>query len=126
MIISEKNRAKIESKIEMVQGRCRERTITADDIFRTVQDVEQYRVNHNIPKRAMEGTCISGDPNAQDFPNAYKWTPMSTQYMISFEKGKYRLDNIQRTICMRAGLDIRVYWSDEAKEKILDAARVLI
>lgn len=93
IILNETNKGKIESIIAASQGRAKERTIDVDDIFATAVGIERKL---GIPKKHLEGCVFWCDPNAQDFPNAYKYAPHSTQFRLTFYGGKWRVDNICR------------------------------
>lgn len=123
IIISEKNTEKITAMIKEEEGRSRERTITARDVFDAVERMEQRRKDLKVSKAALELTTVWCDPNAQNFPNAYKYRPYSTQFLIIFAKGKYRLCHVKRLECCRYGRWYDIDWSDTAKEQILEGAR---
>lgn len=51
-------------------------------------------------KAELEGCSWRYDHNHQDFPNAYKFIPESTQLLITFVGGKWRLLKVSREITM--------------------------
>ena len=65
--------------------------------------IERIEAKLDLPKARMEGVKYHVDPRAQDFPNAYEYTPMSTQFNLTFSKGKWRISDIGRASVQRAG-----------------------
>lgn len=84
---------KLNTVLDEVQNRCRERTVTAQQIMDALDDITKTL---NIPKKAMEGVSVSIDLNAQHFPRAYKYEPMSTIVEAIYGKGKWSVVRIYR------------------------------
>ena len=117
--INEKNMAKIESALNEVQKRSRERTITVKQIMEMPNTLKRH---YGIHKKDFEGSVFYIDMNAQNFPNAYKYKPMSTQFEIYCKNGKFRLDGITREQTRREGKRVIAYLSETTKEAILKSA----
>ena len=74
-----KIKSKVNDVIKNVEGRASARTITADDVFTAINYLEEKL---NIPKKYMIGIKAAIDVNAQHFPSAYKYDPMSTIFEV--------------------------------------------
>ena len=107
---------KVNAAIKEVEGRATVRTASAADLADALLEIEKKL---SITKKAMEGVSACIDVHAQDFPNAYKYTPLSTQFFCEFRKGYWRLKNIVRDDCEKAGQKFRLSLTDEAKDAII-------
>lgn len=91
IIVSEKNRGRIAAAIEEAEGRATVRCLTYAAVLVAIERIE---AKLDLPKARMEGVRFHVDTWAQDFPNAYEFTPMSTQFNLTFSKGKWRISDI--------------------------------
>ncbi len=112
--------AKVQKIIDEVQGRAKERTIAVNDIAGAVINAEQ---KIGLTKKALNGCSIWFDLNGQDFPSAYKWTPMSTQFTVEMINGKWYLTDVQREKCTKATADVRL--TEQAKELLMAKIKTL-
>lgn len=110
IILDPRNETKIEAAIKTAEGKATVRRISFADIVTALSD---YQKRLNISKRALEGVIVHIDVNAQKFPNAYKFTPESTQFSAVMLKGKWRIYNICRAKCT----DVRFYSHFTAENK---------
>lgn len=82
MKININNTEKLSAAIEAAEGtRVNARTITAEDVIRSVEKIEK-RLRYLLPKKGWKGLKFNVDPHAQQFPAAYKGTPQSTQFRV--------------------------------------------
>ena len=100
IIVSEKNRERIVKAINEAEGRSTARCLTYASVLVAIERIE---AKLSLPKARMEGVRFHVDTWAQDFPNAYEFTPMSTQFNLTFSKGKWRISDIGRASVQRAG-----------------------
>lgn len=100
IIVNEKNMDRIGAAISEAEGRAESRCVDAESVTSSIARIEEHL---NIPKKWMEGLVFDCDPNAQAFPNAYKYTPYSTQFTLTYAKGKWRISNIRRDCTRTAG-----------------------
>lgn len=107
-------KSELESVLDSVQARSKVRTITVRGILDILKQIDSQL---NITNKAKEGTTITVDINAQDFPRAYKYTPESTVFDAVYKSGEWRITDIRRDICKRHKAFITL--SDTAKEAIL-------
>ena len=116
IIVSEKNRARINKAIEEAEGRATVRCVTYATVLVAIERIE---AKLDLPKTLMEGVSFHVDPRAQDFPNAYEYTPMSTQFNLTLSKGKWRISDIRRASVQRAGRKCQCIEMPEALKNAL-------
>lgn len=104
-----------EKAIKEAEGKARERTICASDIYMALEEVEE---NLSIPKKYMSGISVEADLNAQSFANAYKYKPMSTHFTAEYKNGSWRLTDICRDVC-RPNPRIRLSLTEDAKAALI-------
>ena len=107
---------KLEAALDDVHKRCTARTIDADRVLWILQ---KYFDKLGITKKAAEGIVVRVDPEAQDFPSAYKWTPDSTSFTARFHAGSWIITDIRRQSCARYKDQIIATLPEEAKNAIL-------
>lgn len=126
IIVHERNRAKIEKAIAEAQGKSRERTITADDVFEfCTRILGMYVAVYDIHKKDLEGSSFDVDRYAQDFPNAYKWRPMSTQFHVVYDKGRFVLLSVTRGYTRGSGKKVIADLAERTKNAIIERASKL-
>lgn len=106
----------VEKAIKEAEGKARERTICANDIYMALEEVES---NLSIPKKYMSGISVEADLNAQSFANAYKYKPMSTHFTAEYKNGSWRLTDICRDVC-RSSPRIRLSLTEDAKAALVE------
>ena len=117
--VTEQNLQKIQTAIDAVQDKARVRTIDADDVFDYCERISDiYRM---IPKKNLSGSEFSIDNHAQNFPNAYKGIPESTQFTLLYKSGNFYLTDVARRQTQREYHDITARLSEEARASLLDA-----
>lgn len=116
MIVKESNKDKINAMIKEVEGRSTARTIDYRDIVFNIATIERTL---GIPKKYMVGIEVNVDKHAQDFPNAYKYTPYSTQYTIKRKASGWDLISVKRNRTRRLKQEYLLQLTDTAKEAII-------
>lgn len=99
------------------QGKARERTISPSAIVDALIEVED---DLGISKKAMEGIIILVDANAQKFPRAYKFTPMSTQFCATYKRGHWYLCYVRRDSCNPPSHRITIHHTEASKEALIE------
>ena len=89
------------------------RKIDVKDIIDDLIAINDYL---GISKKAMKGTTVHVDHNAQAFSGAYKGTPESTQFRAEFTSAWFITD-ISRDTCTRRKYSLQL--SETAKEAYL-------
>ena len=100
IVLSQKNLAKIDETIKAVEGRSTARTITAEKVLEAVDRIERQL---GVRKSALVGVEIDLDLNAQDFPRAYKYVPMSTHITLVRSASSWMITDIRRDRTKRCG-----------------------
>lgn len=116
IIVKEENRAKLQQELDALQQRSRVRTIDVNDIFKACSRIEKEL---NVTKKALVGTVAIVDPNSQDFPKAYKYTPESTSFRIERTSTGWKLTDLYRDTCARYNNRYIVTMTEAAKQEIL-------
>jgi hypothetical protein len=111
------NKDKIQTALNEAQGKSRERTITVTDILCSVKDVEDEL---RIPKKHMVGVKVVSDQNCQNFPNAYKYTPYSTQFGMERTASGWFLTWVERKPTKRGGNQYNLTLTEDAKKALVD------
>lgn len=52
-----------------------------------------------VSKKSMEGLTVNVDMNSQPFPKAYYGIPMSTHFVLVYEKRSWRFVGAERSRC---------------------------
>lgn len=116
IIIKEENRSKIAEAVEKANGRGKARLVSTDDVFGITEYITE---KYGISKTAMNGCKWEVDLNAQHFPNAYKFQPISTHIYIEFSNGNFKLTDVKRTACWRSEKHYRAELTETAKAAII-------
>lgn len=116
ILLSANNAEKINKALDNVQKRCRERLITLEDIYEIKDKMEDYLRTYST-KKALEGTRIEVDYHAQSFPRCYKGIPMSTQFELIFEGGRWRITLPGRYRC--TSRRFRIHLSEAAQKEVI-------
>jgi len=89
------NLTKIEKQLDIVQKKCRARTITIEDINQFITRLEN-RLKNIMLKKDWQGLIFYIDIHAQNFPSAYKFTPESTVFILERKKTTWDISGIKR------------------------------
>ncbi len=116
IIIKEENRARITQAVEKANGKGKARLVYTDDVFGITEYLTE---KYGISKAALNGSKWEVDLNAQHFPNAYKFQPISTHIYIEFSNGTFKLTDVKRDCCWRSEKHYRAVLSDTAKAAII-------
>lgn len=121
IMVNEKNRGKLEEAIREAEGRATARTIIVRWIYEAAERIEKTL---GIPKNAMVGIKADVDYYNQNFPNAYKFTPESTQFTLERFASGWAVTAIWRGRTKRAGHEYTLTLTDLAKEKLIERFEV--
>lgn len=117
IIINDRNKDRITAILDAIQGKCKARTIDYRDIAETCKRIENRLC---IPKKCLEGSRFNVDIEAFNKPSAYKYTPYSTQFIVEFAKGNWKLIGIDRWETRREKHSILAELSETTKNAIID------
>lgn len=119
IVIKVENKDRIEEAIRKVEGRATARTIDFEIILKSIEKIEDHL---GIAKKDMTGCEATVDFYADDFPQAYKWTPESTQFHIKKTASGWNLISVYRAKCGRYKERYFVSLTEEAKKAVLEKA----
>ena len=116
--INVKNTEKLIAAIAAAEGRAKIRTINADDIVAVLTEVDE-RLEIISTKTDAIGTIVDIDIHAQHFPNAYKYTPESTQFTAKLTRNGWSITGICRSRTRAPSKRIVLTLTEATKEHIL-------
>ena len=108
---------KLDKAIKEAEGRATARTIKPGAIVDVLKYVE---VRLGVSKKALEGTTVVADYNAQTFPAAYKGVPESTIFSAIFLRGTWRVTDISRGKTHSPHHACQVQMTDECKAAVIE------
>lgn len=116
IILNHKHDEELQSQLDKANHLARTRTVNIDDVYSAVVALE--RKFEGCVKKGMEGLTVRVDLNSQAFPSAYRGVPMSTQFVLVYEKRSWRFVYAER---MRCGVSKRydVTLTDAMREELL-------
>lgn len=115
--ITDNNKEKLEEALAQANGKCKERLVHADDLYKAV---DRIREKFDIPKCKMEGLKIRVDLNAQSKARAYKHAMYSTFFTIEFGKTDAYLVDCERDYTEERFQFRVIVFPDSAKEAICE------
>lgn len=103
--------------LDEVQSKCKVRTVNALDVVSALFEVQEKL---DISKKALDGVSVCIDLNAQDFPNAYKFTPESTVFCATFKGGHWSVTDIRREQTHRPSRAYVITHTDTSKAALVE------
>lgn len=97
IILNHKHDVELQSQLDKANHLARTRTVDINEVYGAVTVLE--RKFADCTKKSMEGLIVHVDLNSQDFPNAYRGVPMSTQFVLVYEKRSWRFIRAERSRC---------------------------
>lgn len=117
--IEEKNRDKINAAIKEAEGKARERLVDYDMLIASIKCFERHY--EMTTKKHWEDMRVVLNPHAENFPNAYKYTPYGTVCTICRSKGKWILSNVRRDYVNNEKRFVVRNLSEETKKEIIES-----
>ena len=119
--VAPKSEKVFKKELDAIQQRCTVRTIDADDLFKMIVAYEKS-LNHFLSYKDMKDATVEIDLNAQEFPNAYKYTPYSTITKVKCTGPRsWAILSVKRDITQSRIYECKTF-SDLQKMKILEQA----
>ena len=117
IILNHKHDAEIQFQLDKANNLARIRTVDIDEVYGAVTVLE--RKFKDCAKKSMEGLIVYVDLNSQDFPNAYRSIPMSTHFVLIYEKRSWRFVRAERLRCGGTNRYEVPYLPDPMREELL-------
>lgn len=118
MIFKEENKEKLEKMFAEANGKCRERILTYENVKYALDKIEETL---DIPKMHMIGITAVIDPNAQNFPRAYNYTPYSIYCFATRKKTGWDVEKFGKYKTAKAGHMAEINLTKEAKVAIIES-----
>ena len=119
--VAPKSEKVFRKELDAIQKRCTVRTIDADDLFKAIVLYEKS-LNYFLSYKDMKDATVEIDLNAQEFPNAYKYTPYSTIAKVNCTGPLSRaILSVKRDITQSRIYECKTF-TDLQKMKILEQA----
>lgn len=118
IIFKKENYKKIQAVLDTVQKNKKVRTIEIKDIEKMLKTIIDYPIAWS--KRSLNGSEFILNFNAQDFPNAYKYTPYATFIKVTMKNGNWQIVDVYRDICKNKKIECKL--SETAKEYLIKQA----
>ena len=118
MKINVKNEKQINEALNKVNAKVR--NADAQSVKAIVWQIEKKLAEKGLPKKMWIGLSFFGDINAQKFPNAYKWSPDSTQFRIERFASGWFVTRVGRMHCSEKKVTLASALTDEQKQAIVE------
>lgn len=119
--VAPKSEKVFRKELDAIQKRCTVRTIDADDLFKAIVLYEKS-LNYFLSYKDMKDATVEIDLNAQEFPNAYKYTPYSTIAKVKCTGLRsWAILSVKRDITQSRIYECKTF-TDLQKMKILEQA----
>ena len=118
MKINVTNEQKITEAFDAVNAKVRNADHTS--VKAIINIIEKSLTKKGLPKNLWSGLAFWCDINAQKFPNAYKWTPESTQFILTRFPSGWFVTRVTRTSCGTKMIAIVTPLTDKQKEAIVN------
>ena len=116
ILLNGKHDAELTAHLDAVQNRCTTRTITVQDIYSTLAEVEK---NLAIPRCHLKGVTVyfSG---AQHFPHSYRFVPISTHFKAIHNGRCWMLCGLSRHTCPNRQSNVQIEIPEATRNALID------
>lgn len=97
IILNHKHDTEAQSQLDGANRLARTRIVNVSDVYYAVAALDRKFVD--CSKKSMEGLTVNVDINSQYFPKAYHGAPMSTHFVLVYEKRSWRFVRAERSRC---------------------------
>ena len=116
--MTEKNKIKIDNTIKLAEGKATKRLLTVEAIEKELENIVTFL---GITKKALNGTSVDVNVNAQTFPSSYKYAPAATIFTALYASGSWHITYMDRCTCDNKIARIKL--SDSATEAVLESKK---
>ena len=107
----------IDAALNAVQSRSWERLVTAKDVLNTAEKIFTL---FGIPKKSLNGCSFDVDLHAQVSLWKSQYGKVSTQFSLKFERNRWYLIDVSRTLSHSTKVKVISNLTEEAKTAIID------
>lgn len=97
IILNHKHDTEVQSQLDGVNHLARTRIVNIHDVYYAIAVLNQKF--KSCSKKSMEGLTVRVDLNSQYFPKAYSGIPMSTHFVVIYDKRSWRFVRAERSRC---------------------------
>lgn len=101
IILNHKHDVEIQSQLNITNRLARTRTVDIRDVYYAIAVLNQKFAG--CSKKSMKGLTVRVDLNSQHFPKSYSGIPMSTQFVVIYDRGSWRFVCAERLRCGEFG-----------------------
>ena len=97
IILNHKHDTEVQSQLDGANHLARTRIVNISDVYYAIAVLNQKF--KSCSKKSMEGLTVRVDLNSQYFPKAYSGVPMSTHFVVIYDKRSWRFVGAARSRC---------------------------
>lgn len=97
IILNHKHDTEVQSQLDGANHLARTRIVNISDVYYAIAVLNQKF--KSCSKKSMEGLTVRVDLNSQHFPKAYSGIPMSTHFVVIYDKRSWRFVRAERSRC---------------------------
>lgn len=97
IILNHKHDAEVQSQLDGANYLARTRIVNISDVYYAIAVLDQKF--KSCSRKSMEGLTVRVDLNSQYFPKAYSGVPMSTHFVVIYDKRSWRFVRAERSRC---------------------------
>lgn len=97
IILNHKHDTEVQSQLDGANHLARTRIVNISDVYYAIAVLNQKF--KSCSKKSMEGLTVRVDLNSQYFSKAYSGIPMSTHFVVIYDKRSWRFVRAERSRC---------------------------
>lgn len=97
IILNHKHDTEVQSQLDGANYLARTRIVNISDVYYAIAVLSQKF--KSCSKKSMEGLIVRVDLNSQYFPKAYSGVPMSTHFVVIYDKRSWWFVRAERSRC---------------------------
>lgn len=97
IILNHKHDTEVQSQLDGANHLARTRIVNISDVYYAIAVLNQKF--KSCSRKSMEGLTVRVDLNSQYFPKAYSGIPMSTHFVVIYDKRSWRFVRAERSRC---------------------------
>lgn len=97
IILNHMHDTEVQSQLDGANHIARTRIVNIPDVYYAIAVLNQKF--KSCSKKSMEGLTVRVDLNSRYFPKAYSGIPMSTHFVVIYEKRSWRFVRAERSRC---------------------------